>query len=371
MRNYIIPVDTSYVARYKDYLYELEATADTLTQLNEFGNTNYFILNKTITDTRNSTSTSSDNYTLTELLKAGVISFLETTLNATVYTILHVAKLKHHRGLINKYGKNTRLDCRTSSRDSSTAMTTETVTDEMKAVLTSYGLSFKDFLADDSSTSTICFMYSSGTVLPVGFYKIPEGYIVISNVLEEGKLQNITNSERKKLSNYILVPAIGSASYYLPNSSLVKKDGTSSYMTWNYISEGTTTLGTEVYFNLNTCPMRVYYHGESMKSGLPGCSPLYDDMDNYSFLGREDDTSSFAITSYKGTLWTGFNNNLIVAQYATRTNNIEQEIFVDDTIEYGSRIVDNSNKDYYTINVKNFKTGNTDVSTSPYYVKLW
>ena len=299
MRNYIIPASTSYAARYKDYLYELEATADTLVQLNEFGNTNYFILNKTITDTRNNTN--SDNYTLTELLKAGVISFLETTSNATIYTILHIAKLKHHRGLINKYGKNTRLDCYTSARSYRTAMTTETVTTEMSAVLTLYGLKFEDFLDNDNSTSTICFT-RSGTVLPTGLYKIPEGYIVISNVLEEGKLQNITNSERKSLSNYIIVPSIGSASYYLPNSSLVKIDDNHSRMTWNYISEGTTSLGTEVYFNLNTCPMRIYYHGESMRSDLPGCSPIYDDIDSYSFFNRENDTSSFAMTSYKNTL---------------------------------------------------------------------
>ncbi len=366
MRNYIIPVDTSYVARYKDYLYELEAHADTLTQLNEFGNSNFFILNETVTDNKQQNH---DNYTFAELLKAGIISLVEW--NDIVYTFLRVDLLKHHRGLINKYGTNTKVTVYPVVLSSFIAMTELVKDGPMAHFLEKYQLNFDDFLNNGKSVACFTSQIDIPNISSKYIWTINEGYIVINNVLEEGSIQvqAFYNTARHNVNNYIIVPSIGSASYYLPNPSLTYVDENTSSMHWEYIPEGTTSLGASVYFNLNTAPMRVICSG---KSAVDGCSAqITSDAEKYTFTNWETEPSVFTMTSYKGTLWAGFNNNIATVQYIKLQNSIEQEIFVDDTIEYGNRIIDNYSKDYYTINVKNFKVDIATGSKSPYYVKLW
>ena len=130
----------------------------------------------------------------------------------------------------------------------------------------------------------------------------------------------------------------------------VDKDKNTGQWIWNYIPNATDNNGTQVYMNLWNVPSRYYYHDNGWYDCLPN-SKKFDLM-----LFEAGSKHNFLITTAAGSLWTGFDNNILINNYVNMVNENgiynEEEVFIDDEIKYGTLNIDKTSDPYYNITIK-------------------
>lgn len=396
----------------KQYCKTIQYKADSLSTYRDLQNPNYIIINKT------------NGLTTYDLYNAGILKivFNETKYESTgkrdYFYIIRPNFLKEHRGIINTYGSKVKLffdklDMGTMSI--TTALDQEDALEIFKFLgspedrtidriygyrynsNTDYNLKLGIYEYNKTSskyaiagTQDFKVVYLDGDLeqpvniiaynqdgMPVNkheykFYDFPQGYIIFCNVTEDEEPVEKNSKLRRTSSTYSLIPASAASGYYLPSGNIANGQ------IWSYVDKGTDSLGTSAFINIDFRQLRFAYKTgditfiSSIDESAITVEAYSTSNNNYTFnVISAAATSSQTLSAASGTLWTGMNANLLLHKifaYSETSNGIiEEEIFADDSINYGSRNVDSINKPYYTVTMKH----ETNFPAKYVHVRLW
>lgn len=396
----------------KQYCKTIQYKADSLSTYRDLQNPNYIIINKT------------NGFTTYDLYNAGILNivFDETNYKSTrkrdYFYIIRPNFLKEHRGVINTYGSKVKLffdklDMKTMSLTHALGQEDalevfkflgspeDRIIDRiygyrynpdtdynLKLVIYEYNKTFGDY--ESKGTQDFKVVYLDGGLeqpinviaynqdeMPVNkrkykFYDFPQGYIIFCNATEDEEPVEKNSKLRRTSSTYSLIPASAASGYYLPSGNIANGQ------IWSYVDKGTDSLGTSAFINIDFRQLRFTYKiGDitfisSTDESAITVEAYSTSNNNYTFnVVSAAATNSQTLSAASGTLWTGMNANLLLHKifaYSETSNGIiEEEIFADDSINYGSRNVDSINKPYYTVTMKH----ETDFPAKYVHVRLW
>ena len=344
------PTSTNKVnnAKLKEFLQEIELATNALITYRDLSNPNYLILNKIYNRSNNSIVTPID---IASLFLNNILYLSYDNIEKDFVILICPNRLKLHQGIINQYGDTTRIIY--NPEQLTIKSESEYDDNELKTWLKIH------LTLDDDSLQQFLSKFPLGFKvynLPASAKYIEQGHVVFCNIIEENEQTTPNSNIRKQENSYKILPISSACGYYVPSLEYsVDKDKNTGQWTgqwiWNYIPNATDNNGTEVYINLWNIPSRYYYHD----NGWYDCLSNSKNFDLMLFeAGRKH---NFLITTAAGSLWTGFDNNILINNYVNMVNENgiynEEEIFIDDEIKYGTLNIDKTSDPYYNITIKN------------------
>lgn len=364
MRNFTFnPFIQNKFATAKTYIAELNNNAESLLEYIELTNPNYSILNKNL----GSLIDGAPYYTDKQLLDAGVLKIaINNSDNNNPYSFVLICpnKLKLHRGIVQKYGPSCRISLKDDSELNSTLYSK--LTDNNKALINELVINIfgEENNIYKNINNTKIFTINNTD----GIYYIPQGRVVFSQVQQTSSDKD--NSKYKDINNYSIYPVTSPGTFYMPDLIPDKSVG---QWTWK-VSEQKILDDLIVFFNWISPNLRFY--SKNLISNYCGYSPIKADSTSRTnnFLSFEigsDNKIKPHITSYSGTMWTGADVDRLLTNYYNTTvlDNIitgEEEILLDDSIDFGKDKLVNYSNPYYNITIEHEHIPENFVR-----VKLW
>lgn len=404
MKNFTFnPFTTNKFATAKTYIAELNNNVESLVQYIELTNPNYVILNKNL----GSLTEGKPFYTDEQLFNAGVIQLAIN--NGEAIILLRPNKLRLHRGIVQKYGANARAILLTDDELIEYLVPYRNLNDNEKELIKSLAEKFGININDENSSTINVFYYSDlATVFFMDsnnnqnaldtlvlenvstletakltlvdengdevvsrinpMYYIPQGRVIFSHIqpiLPEAEDSDIY----KDFNNYSIYPTTSPGNFYIPD---LIPDTTTGFWEWK-LSEQKILDDLVVLFNMFTPNLRFFSKNTMyIYSGYEKIKPSEIATENkfLSFIINSDNEIEPLMSSLKGTLWTGADVNRLITHYVNIPSEsesfTEEEVILDDEINFGKDKLVNYSNPYYNIIVKH-KT----VPESFIYTKLW
>ena len=360
MRNFTFnPFVQNKFATAKTYIAELNNNVESLLEYIELTNPNYSILNKNL----GGLVDGAPYYTDKQLLDAGVlkIAINNTSSNPYAFILICPNKLKLHRGIVQKYGPT----CRMSLKDdpqlasrlySELGENEKLLVDEL----------IKKFFGEISNEErNIIKVFDITDTKDIHY--IPQGRVVFSQVQVTS---SDTDNKYKDINNYSIYPVTSPGTFYIPD---LMPDKTK--WTWK-ISEQKILDDLVVFFNWLSPNLRFYTKNSLLNYVGYNIIKANTDSRTNNFLSFEigsDNKIKPHITSYSGTMWTGADVNRLLTNYysptviiETEKKIIEEEILLDDSIDFGKDKLVNYSNPYYNITIEHEHIPENFVR-----VKLW
>ena len=358
MRNFTFnPFIQNKFATAKTYIAELNNNVESLLEYIELTNPNYSILNKNL----GSLIDGAPYYTDKQLLDAGVlkIAINNTSSNPYAFILICPNKLKLHRGIVQKYGPT----CRVSLKDdpqlasrlySELGENEKLLVDEL----------IKNFFGEISNEErNIIKVFDITDTKDIHY--IPQGRVVFSQVQVTS---SDTDNKYKDINNYSIYPVTSPGTFYIPDLMPNR-----TKWTWK-ISEQKILDDLVVFFNWFSPNLRFYTKNSLLNYVGYNMIRANTDSRTNNFLSFEissDNKIKPHITSYSGTMWTGADVNRLLTNYYNTTvlDNIitgEEEVLLDDSIDFGKDKLVNYSNPYYNITIEHEHIPENFVR-----VKLW
>ena len=359
MRNFTFnPFVQNKFATAKTYIAELNNNVESLLEYIELTNPNYSILNKNL----GGLVDGAPYYTDKQFLDAGVlkIAINNTSSNPYAFILICPNKLKLHRGIVQKYGPT----CRMSLKDdpqlasrlySELGENEKLLVDEL----------IKKFFGEISNEErNIIKVFDITDTKDIHY--IPQGRVVFSQVQVTS---SDTDNKYKDINNYSIYPVTSPGTFYIPD---LMPDKTK--WTWK-ISEQKILDDLVVFFNWLSPNLRFYTKNSLLNYVGYNIIKANTDSRTNNFLSFEigsDNKIKPHITSYSGTMWTGADVNRLLTNYysptviETEKKIIEEEILLDDSIDFGKDKLVNYSNPYYNITIEHEHIPENFVR-----VKLW
>ena len=358
MRNFTFnPFIQNKFATAKTYIAELNNNVESLLEYIELTNPNYSILNKNL----GSLIDGAPHYTDKQLLDAGVlkIAINNTSSNPYAFILICPNKLKLHRGIVQKYGPT----CRVSLKDdpqlasrlySELGENEKLLVDEL----------IKNFFGEISNEErNIIKVFDITDTKDIHY--IPQGRVVFSQVQVTS---SDTDNKYKDINNYSIYPVTSPGTFYIPDLMPNR-----TKWTWK-ISEQKILDDLVVFFNWFSPNLRFYTKNSLLNYVGYNMIRANTDSRTNNFLSFEissDNKIKPHITSYSGTMWTGADVNRLLTNYYNTTvlDNIitgEEEVLLDDSIDFGKDKLVNYSNPYYNITIEHEHIPENFVR-----VKLW
>ena len=358
MRNFTFnPFIQNKFATAKTFIAELNNNVESLLEYIELTNPNYSILNKNL----GSLIDGAPYYTDKQLLDAGVLKIAinnPNTENAYAFVLICPNKLKLHRGIVQKYGPT----CRISLTDDNLSLYEHSnLTDNDKVIIKELVSNIFGKITNDINNIPIFTINSTDYI-----YYIPQGRVVFSQVQVTS---SDTDNKYKDINNYSIYPVTSPGTFYIPD---LMPDRTK--WTWK-ISEQKILDDLVVFFNWFSPNLRFYTKNSLLNYVGYNIIRANTDSRTNNFLSFEigsDNKIQPHITSYSGTMWTGADVNRLLTNYysptviETENKIIEEEILLDDSIDFGKDKLVNYSNPYYNITIEHEHIPENFVR-----VKLW
>ena len=359
MRNFTFnPFIQNKFATAKTYIAELNNNVESLIEYIELTNPNYSILNKNL----GSLVDGAPYYTDKQLLDAGVLKIAinnSSSENAYAFILICPNKLKLHRGIVQKYGPT----CRISLTDDNLSLYEHNKWTENDTALINelvINIFGKESGIDINNISV--FTIKSTDYI----YYIPQGRVVFSQVQVTS---SDTDNKYKDINNYSIYPVTSPGTFYIPDLMPNR-----TKWTWK-ISEQKILDDLVVFFNWFSPNLRFYTKNSLLNYVGYNMIRANTDSRTNNFLSFEigsDNKIKPHITSYSGTMWTGADVNRLLTNYysptviETEKKIIEEEILLDDSIDFGKDKLVNYSNPYYNITIEHEHIPENFVR-----VKLW
>lgn len=403
MKLFTSNIDTSNIAQYWDYAYELQGEINSIDQLIELQNPNWSILNQ-------------DYYTDSLLLQAGILQLIleqhDQTLEVAV--ALRVNWLRLHRGLEQHYGENAYLwfnsdnawpgiqkiyihqgenKERASQDNNLEPCTTEeartiaewlarhnivlpnntqltiwyrqkdvdffynvylfskTIVDNKVQIVIEPNI----ILQDDTSTqqenpifTSKDLILKSGEKIDVELTRCPQGHIVFNNFLEENKKEDpYLSAERRLLTSYKILPKNEILSYYVP-STFVETNNVLEWV-WNY--DTNFVNATKIVFNLPSASMRVFARTDNNYGLYPTANVQEFSIPAYNVKNNQPEAIIQNINHY---IWFSSERTQILHNlYIINDDNGLEDLICDDSCGYFMSNIVNYQVPGYIININN------------------
>ena len=361
MRNFTFnPFIQNKFATAKTYIAELNNNVESLLEYIELTNPNYSILNKNL----GSLVDGAPYYTDKQLLDAGVlkIAINNTSSNPYAFILICPNKLKLHRGIIQKYGST----CRISLKDDSQLVSRlyGELGESEKLLVDELIKKFFEEISNEERNIIKVFDITDTKDI----HYMPQGRVVFSQVQVTS---SDTDNKYKDINNYSIYPVTSPGTFYIPD---LMPDKTK--WTWK-ISEQKILDDLVVFFNWLSPNLRFYTKNSLLN--YVGYNVIRANIDSRTnnFLSFEigsDNKIKPHITSYSGTMWTGADVNRLLTNYysptvieiQTEKKIIEEEVLLDDSIDFGKDKLVNYSNPYYNITIEHEHIPENFVR-----VKLW
>ena len=361
MRNFTFnPFIQNKFATAKTYIAELNNNVESLLEYIELTNPNYSILNKNL----GSLIDGAPYYTDKQLLDAGVlkIAINNTSSNPYAFILICPNKLKLHRGIVQKYSPT----CRISLKDDSQLVSrlySELGENEKLLVDELIKKFFGEINNEEKNIIKVFDITDTNDI-----HYIPQGRVVFSQVQVTS---SDTDNKYKDINNYSIYPVTSPGTFYIPD---LMPDKTK--WTWK-ISEQKILDDIVVFFNWLSPNLRFYTKNSLLNYVGYNIIKANTDSRTNNFLSFEigsDNKIKPHITSYSGTMWTGADVNRLLTNYysptvietQTEKKIIEEEILLDDSIDFGKDKLVNYSNPYYNITIEHEHIPENFVR-----VKLW
>ena len=359
MRNFTFnPFVQNKFATAKTYIAELNNNVESLLEYIELTNPNYSILNKNL----GGLVDGAPYYTDKQLLDAGVlkIAINNTSSNPYAFILICPNKLKLHRGIVQKYGPT----CRMSLKDDpqlASRLYGELGENEKLLVDELIKKFFGEINNEEKNIIKVFDITDNNDI-----HYIPQGRVVFSQVQVTS---SDTDNKYKDINNYSIYPVTSPGTFYIPD---LMPDKTK--WTWK-ISEQKILDDLVVFFNWLSPNLRFYTKNSLLNYVGYNIIKANTDSRTNNFLSFEigsDNKIKPHITSYSGTMWTGADVNRLLTNYysptviETEKKIIEEEILLDDSIDFGKDKLVNYSNPYYNITIEHEHIPENFVR-----VKLW
>lgn len=347
--------------RYETYIKELDTLTTSFVSYFEMTNPNFMVLNEHFANDADDHPVP-DIYSLEDLIKANAIALTVDYSNGSevLYMVIRVKQLRLHRGLISQYGTNCKI-CYPEYDDI---------------------LNYIEYSEYDlhPRLDEVWESYTGKQHYPLNFYYTVDNQDVqYLQPIQQGHVVFRTGSGDTP-DNFNIYPIVGRCGAYIPQPQLIKQDNKTIW-SWKYMSDAS-ERGSNQIFVFNAPNIR-YITTINQSSGteidrdtdirLPEWT-----QDNHSILTvpamylGDSHNLQYYIQAQNNIPWTGFENNILCNRYYWRTktdNNhfTEEEIFVDDSMNYGSAVLDVYNNPYYTIDVMH----EVEFPRDKLYVRIW
>lgn len=398
-----------------DYLYELDAKINSLQEYIDNTNPNWVLLNKIEID-KSGNAVSFIN--IKDLIQHGIIQLAisvqqnEQSEEVLIpYTVLCVNKLKLHKGLVQEYGEHCYYwfyndddypGIRATYNTSLPAYA-EQVANWYKQLTHSellpdgfnlqYWIQQKDvsivrspvgthpatgnpiindirLYKNEDENYTLVLRYQD-TIIEHSFdnKKIPilapQGYAIFCDLIEENKLVNKTNRERRDFSHYKLFPISPAGDLYIPSSAPVLEDNHYVW-TWNYVPKGTDKYGTHILFHLPGPHMRLLLHANAMPANATEQwynTTAIDFKNNGYIKGFDMQGTTLVpyISNIENTAWNSFQEDIVLGKFIL--DNSEEVIF-DESLHYDETNFANYRIPRYNITIENMTEEKSVIPTN-------
>ena len=363
MRNFTFnPFVQNKFATAKTYIAELNNNIESLLEYIELTNPNYSILNKNL----GSLVDGAPYYTDKQLLDAGVLKIAisnPNTENAYAFVLICPNKLKLHRGIVQKYGPTCRISLKNDLELASASTLYGNLSSNKKLLVDELIKKFFGEISNEDRNNIKVFNITDTK----NIHYIQQGRVIFSQVQ-----QTISDkdSKYKDINNYSVYPVTSPGAFYIPD---LIPDRTLRQWTWK-LSEQKILDDIVVFFNWFSPNLRFYTKNSLLNYAGYNVIRANTDSRTNNFLSFQIDTDNQInplITSYSGTMWTGADvNRLLTNYYNTRVlDNIitgEEEILLDDSIDFGKDKLVNYSNPYYNITIEHEHIPENFVR-----VKLW
>ena len=363
MRNFTFnPFVQNKFATAKTYIAELNNNVESLLEYIELTNPNYSILNKNL----GGLVDGAPYYTDKQLLDVGVlkIAINSSVSNPYAFILICPNKLKLHRGIVQKYGSTCRISLKNDSELASASTLYGNLSSNKKLLVDELIKKFFGEISNKDRNNIKVFNITDTK----NIHYIQQGRVIFSQVQ-----QTISDkdSKYKDINNYSVYPVTSPGAFYIPD---LIPDRTLGQWTWK-LSEQKILDDLVVFFNWISPNLRFYTKNSLLNYIGYNMVRANTDARTNNFLSFGIDSNNKIkplITSYSGTMWTGADVNRLLTNYysptviETENKIIEEEILLDDSIDFGKDKLVNYSNPYYNITIEHEHIPENFVR-----VKLW